>query len=518
MKTVIGIDFGTQSARAILVDSANGEVLCSHSVEYKHGVPEDSLVPIEDYDSALMKLLEAVTADGYAESVAAVCVDATSLTLVPLDKNGIALGRRAEFANRPNAQVKLWKRHTAQKQATEALELAKSMNEPFLGRTGGNVSSEWVIPKLLETRDEDPEVYGEMDIAADLCDYLTYLLCGKMVRSINAMCFKSMWAEDLGFPSDEFLNGLREGFAEEYKYLLRGDVKYTGDAAGYMKKELCERFGFKDDVVVAAGLVDGFTSLVTLGAMRNGEAAMVVGTSNVLTVQTDELCDIYGICGIARHGIVKGICSAESGQNCTGDMLGWFMENMLPAKERDEAERKGISPHDLMLQKISEPWKNRVVAVDMWNGSRNVPCDLELRGMFAGMSLETKPQDIYLALLQAIVCGARVQIEEFAKYGIKIERVVATGGIALKNPLLMQQYSDILGMPIEVGVIKEGPAMGTAMFAAVAAGIYNNPMEAYEHMGTVDFVTYHPDVAHKAEYEEIYRRNLLLRESAKLFK
>lgn len=518
MKTVIGIDFGTQSARAILADTADGRVLASHTVEYKHGVPEDSLVEIEDYDSALYELLAAITAEGYTKTIAAICVDATSLTMIPLDKNGVALGKRAEFATRANAKVKLWKRHTAQKQANEALDLAKSMNEPFLGRTGGSISSEWMLPKLLETRDEDAEVYGEMDMAVDLCDYLTYLLCGKVVRGIGAMCFKCMWAEDLGFPSDAFLNGLREGFAEEYKHLLRGEVKYNGDVAGYIKKELCEKFGFSEDVAVAAGNVDGFTSLVTLGAMKNGDAAMVVGTSNVLTVQTDELCDIYGICGIARHGTVKGICSAESGQNCTGEMLGWFVENMLPASAKEEAERKGISPHNLMLEKISEPWKNRVVAVDMWNGSRNVPCDLELRGMFAGMSLETKPQDIYLALLQAIVCGARVQIEEFAKYGVTVKRIVATGGIALKNPMLMKQYSDILGMPIEVGVIKEGPAMGTAMFAAVAAGIYADAEEAYKHMGTVDFVTYHPDVAHKADYEEIYRRNLLLRESAKLFK
>ncbi|MBE6883666.1 MAG: ribulokinase [Ruminococcaceae bacterium] len=518
MKTVIGIDFGTQSARAVLADTENGTILASHTVNYLHGVPEDSLIPVSDYDNALTELMEAVTDNAYAESVAAICVDATALTLVPIGKDGRALGWYPEFADRPNAQIKLWKRHTAQKQANEAIALAKQRQEPFLGRTGGSVSSEWTLPKLLETRDEDPEVYAAMDLAMDLCEYLTYLLTGEKTRSIGSMSYKGLWAEDLGFPSDGFLNGLREGFAEEYKHLMRGEVKRTGEAAGTLKKELSRRFGLREDVIVASGTLDGHTALVSLGAMKEGEAALVIGTSNVLAVQTESVRDVEGICGIAQDGFIQGVCSIDSGQNCTGEMLGWFMENMLPAAAAEEAKQKGISSHDLLIQKVKEPWNNRAVAVDMWNGSRNAPCDLELRGMFAGMSLETKPEDVYLALLQAIACGTREIMEWCERDGIRVERLAATGGIALKNPLLMQQYSDILNLPVDVGVVKEGPALGSAMFAAVAAGIYSSPIEAYEHMGNTKFIRYTPDEQHRAEYEEIYRRNHLLREAAKLFK
>jgi len=518
MKTVIGIDFGTQSARAVLVDVENGAILSSHTVNYLHGVPEDSLTPVKDYDDALLELMEVVTGDGYAESIAAICVDATSLTLVPIGKDGRALGWYPEFNNRPNAHIKLWKRHTAQKQANEAIVLAEAMNESFLGRTGGSISSEWTLPKLLETRDEDPEVYAEIDLAMDLCEYLTYQLTGEKNRSIGSMSYKGLWAEDLGFPSDAFMNGLREGFAEEYKYRMRGEVKRTGEAVGRLKKELCQRFGLREDVVVASGTIDGHTALVSLGAMKAGEAALVVGTSNVLAIQTEKVRDVNGICGIVQDGLIRGICSIESGQNCTGEMLGWFVENMLPAAVAEEAKQKGVSPHDLLIERVSEPWNNKVVAVDMWNGSRSAPCDLDLRGMFAGMSLETKPEDIYLALLQAIVCGTRESMDLCEQEGIRVERLAVTGGIALKNPLMMQQYSDILNLPVDVGVVKEGPALGSAMFAAVAAGIYSSPAEAYEHMGNTEFIRYTPDKQHREEYEEIYRRNHLLRETAKLFK
>ena len=512
MKTVIGLDYGTQAARAVLVDAADGSVLCSHSVRYPHGVLPGSLADIRDYDDALPELLAAVTPPQYRDTVAGICVDATSLTLVPVGADGRVLAQQPQFAGREQAQVKLWKRHAAEAQAQEALALARKRGERFLGRTGGTVSSEWTLPKILEIRDEDPEVYAQLDLAFDLCEYLTWRLTGRLTRSVGSMSFKGLWAKDLGFPSEGFLNGLRPGFAAEYTHLLRGEVLGPGACAGYLIPELRRRLGIRQEVAVAAGVLDGHTALVSLGCLSAGDAALVLGTSNVLTVQNAWLREIEGICGIAADGLAPGVFGIDSGQACTGDMLEWYMENALPVSVWKEAREKGVSPHALLAQRITRPWESRIVAADWWNGSRNAPCDLSLRGALTGLSLDTRPEDIYLALLQAIVCGTREILETCAAYGVHISRLRAAGGIAKKNPLLMQLYADLLGRPVEAGQVSEGPAVGSAVYAAVAAGIYPTPQQAYEHIGVRDFTVYAPDASRRADYEELWRKNHALRQ------
>ena len=513
MKTVIGLDYGTQAARAVLVNAADGTVLCSHSVRYPHGVMPGALASAQDYDDALLELLAAVTPPQYRQTVAGICVDATSLTLVPVGADGRVLSRDPTLAGREQAQIKLWKRHTAQLQAEQALQLARQRKEAFLGRTGGTISSEWTLPKLLEIRDEDPLVYSRLDLAFDLCEYLTWRLTGRLTRSVGSMSFKGLWAKDLGFPTEGFLDGLRPGFAAEYTHLLRGEVLGPGAFAGYMTPQLCRRLGLPQEVAVAAGVLDGHTALVSLGCLSAGDAALVLGTSNVLTIQNAWLREIEGICGIAADGLAPGVYGIDSGQACTGDMLEWYMENALPVSVWREAQEKGVSPHTVLMQRITQPWNCPVTAVDWWNGSRNAPCDLSLRGALTGLSLDTRPEDIYLALLQAIVCGTREILETCTAYGVHISRLRAAGGIAGKNPLLLQLYADLLGRPVEVGQVSEGPAVGSAIYAAVAAGIYATPVEAYEHIGVRDFVTCHPDEVHRADYEALWQKNHALRQS-----
>ena len=511
MKTVIGIDYGTQAARALLIDTASGEVLCSHTVRYPHGVMDGALASADDYENALEELLDAVTPEKYRRTVAGICVDATSMTLVPVAENGQIVCRLPGLQEHPQAQIKLWKRHTAQKQADQALSLAKEMNEPFLGRTGGTISAEWALPKLLETRDEAPEVYEKFDLAFDLCEFLTCRLTGQLTRSSPALCFKCLWAKDLGLPSEDYLNALRPGFAGEYLHLMRGTVLRPGDRAGTLRPELARRFGLSENVAVATGLLDGHTSSAALGALQAGDAVLVAGTSNVVAVQTDMIRDIEGICGIACDGLTSGLCAIDSGQNCTGDMLEWYVKNALPTGVTVEADARGVSPHQLLTERIREPWNAKVTAADWWNGSRNAPCDLSLSGVMAGMTLDTRPEDIYLALLQAIVFGTREIIEQCASYGVKVDRLLAAGGIAVKNPLLMQQYANILGKTVSVGDFSEGPALGAAVYAAVAAGIYSDPAAASQNMGVRKFTVYEPDMEHRSAYEALYRRNHRLR-------
>ena len=257
-----------------------------------------------------------------------------------------------------------------------------------------------------------------------------------------------------------------------------------------------------ENVAVAAGTLDGHTALVALGALQAGDGALVVGTSNVLTIQTPKLKEVEGICGIAMDALTPGLYGIDSGQSGTGDMLEWFVQNALPGEIRKEAESRGLSPHQVLAEQIKCPWENRVIAADWWNGSRNVPCNLQNRGILSGISLATRPKDIYLALLQSIVCGTGEIIYHCENYGIKVNRLLATGGITGKNPLLMQEYANLLNRTVYVGQVSEGPALGAAIFAASAAGIYTLE-EAYEHMGVHEFVIYEPDREHRAAYEAV---------------
>ena len=518
MNAVIGIDFGTQSARALMVDAATGAALHSVSFPYPRGILPGDLVCIDDYHEALDALLSAMADTPWRGNVRGICVDATSLTLVCVDKDGTPLAHLPGFADREQAMVKLWKRHHAESQAREILALAQQLQAPFLGRTGGTVSSEWTLPKLLEIRDTDPEVYGQIDLAFDLCEYLTYRLTGQLVRSSGSMCYKGLWASDLAFPADDFLNRLRPGLAAEYRRFLRGPVRAPGQAAGHLQEALCQRYGFSEEITVAVGTLDGHTAQVALGALHPGDAALVVGTSNVLSIQTDTLREIPGVCGVAMDGQLPGLCGIDSGQSCTGDLLSWYVNNLLPASVRQEADAAQTSVHALLASRVTRPWLCPLTAADWWNGSRNTPCDLSLQGFLHGFTLETRPEDVYLALLQAIVCGTREIIEQCERCGVPVTRCLATGGAAAKNPLLMQQYADILHRPVHVGDFAEGPALGAAIFAAVAAGLYADAAQACAHMGVTGFLVYTPDEAHRDDYERIYRRSHKLRQLMQLMK
>ena len=511
MSTAIGLDYGTQSARAVLVDTGTGEILHTHSISYPHGVIGEGLASVWDYEEVLFQLLDNVLCDACCEDVAGICVDATSFTLVPLNKEGNVLCQVSELSDRKHAQIKLWKYHGAQAQAEEALILAKEMSEKFLGRTGGAISCEGALPKLLQIRDEDSDVYSQIDLALDLCEFLTLRLTGNVVRSAGPMGYKALWAGDIGFPSDTFLDSLRPGFAAEYKHRMRGEVKCACDSAGVLLPELAKRFGLREDVVVATGVIDGHTSMVALGALQAGDAALVLGTSNVLSIQSDQFHEIEGICGVVWEGMTPGKYAIEGGQNCTGDMLEWYVHNMMPAAVEQVAAKRKVSPHQILTEKVAFPWKNEVIITDWWNGSRNSPCDLNLRGRISGLSLYTKPEDIYLALLQSIACGTREIIEKCEEHGVYVKRLVVTGGMAEKNSLLMREYASLLKRTIYVGQVSQGPALGAAIFAAVAAGIYKTPEEAYAFMGVHEFVTYEPDMEHGEAYEVLYRKNHALR-------
>jgi L-ribulokinase len=515
--TVIGLDFGTQAARAVLVQAETGQVLYSYRVSYADSTAarsarRDTLLPLaDDYEWALWELLEHAVLARYRNTVTGICVDATSFTMIPVAADGRALSQLEGFSKEPHACGKLWKYHRAQAQAEEALALAREREEAFLRRTGGFLSCEWALPKLMEIRDQAPFVYAAVDLVLDLCEFLTFRLTGQVTRSMGSMCYKGLWAADLGFPSDGFLNGLRPGMAGEYRRFMRGPVLRPGEPAGFLREDLCQRFGFCKGISIAAGLLDGHTAFAAMGAMKAGDAALVIGTSNVLTIQSEVLCEAEGICGVAMNGQMPGLYGIDAGQSCTGDMLQWYLDNMMTEDIQRESRHSGISPHEILTAQIQAPWESRMIALDWWNGSRNAPCDISLHGALWGFSMDTRPKDIYLALLQSIVCGTREILDTVERQGVTIRRILASGGIAGKNRLLMQEYANLLHRPVQVAEVKEGPALGAALFAALAAGLFDTVREAYEHMGVQKFIIYTPDREHESAYEALYQKAHALR-------
>lgn len=522
MKYVIGIDYGTQSARAVVVNTENGKEAGSCAYPYPHGVlyealpdgtklgAQSALAVAEDYIEALEITVKGALEQAQirSEDVVGMCVDATSCTVVPVDREGKPLSLRPELKNRPHAYIKMWKHHAAMEQTSRVSALAKEMKMSFLEACGGEISSEWMIPKLLEIRENDPEVYALIDRAYDLCDFLTMLLTGTITRGVGATAFKCCWMPDEGYPDKAFLERLGTGFGDEYYHMMEGPVILPGQRAGGLCREMAEKLNLPEGIAVAGGILDGHTSIPTCGLCHAGDVSLVIGTSNVSAVMTDKPIEVPAGTSSAMNGFWPGLFAIDSGQSCTGDMLGWYMKNMLPVHVAAEAEKRGISVFNLMneLAEKAEPWRCGVTVLDWWNGNRNVMCNLNLQGNILGINLTTKPEHIYTGMVQGIVCGTRKILEACENNGAKIRNIVACGGIPQKNPFMMQQYANILNRPIHVACANEGPAMGSAIFAACAAGVFESFEQAAEHMKVHEYIEYLPQQEHQREYEKIYQR------------
>ncbi len=519
---VIGIDYGTQSARAAVVRISDGTLAGAQSCPYPHGVLTETLpdgTPLEsqcalavaeDYLEVLESTVQgAIRAAGVApDAVVGMCVDATSCTLVPTDRHFQPLSLNPAYKNRPHAYIKLWKHHAAQPQADRANAIAREMNMPFLDCCGDELSCEWTIPKLLEIREKDPEIYGQMAFAFDLCDFLTLRLTHRITRGIGSASFKSNWVAGVGYPSEEYLERLGKGFGGEYARLMAGEIIRPGQRAGSLCPEMAAKLGLPAGIVVAGGILDGHTSLPTSGLCQAGDVSLVIGTSNVSAILTDHPVRVPAGSAFAMDGFVPGLYAIDTGQSCTGDMLGWYVKHMLPAEVAQAAEAKGISNFDLLNERAeaSQPWQCGLTVLDWWNGNRNVLCNLNLRGAIQGLTLGTRPEDIYTAMVQGIACGTRKILETCMDNGVEIKNIVACGGIPQKNPFLMRQYANLLNRPLRVACANEGPAMGAAIFAACAAGAYATFADAVAHMQVKTFLEYRPQPERHDAYEGIYRR------------
>ena len=517
-KYVIGVDYGTLSGRAVVVRVSDGEELGSGVFEYPHAVmdtklassgaslgPDWALQDANDYVDVLKHAVPAALLEAGISSadVIGIATDFTACTMVPVTENGTPLSNLSEFKNNPHAYVKLWKHHAAQPHADRINELARARGENWLARYGGQISSEWELAKGLQLFEEAPEVYNSMYKFVEAADWIIWQLCGNYVRNACTAGYKGN-LQDGKYPSQEFFAALNPGFANFVEKIAH-QLGQLGDAAGTLTDQAANWTGLPAGIAVAVGNVDAHVTAPAAKATEPGQMVAIMGTSTCHVMNGDVLREVPGMCGVVDGGIISGYYGYEAGQSGVGDIFAWYVNNQVPAHIFKEAASAGKSVHEYLtdLAAEQEVGEHGLVALDWHSGNRSVLVDHELSGLVVGATLTTKPQDVYRALLESTAFGARKIVETFNAAGVPVTEFIVAGGL-LKNKFLMQLYCDILKLPISVIDSDQGPALGSAIHAAVAAGAYPSVGAAAEAMGSVLKGVYQPNLDRAKQYDRLY--------------
>ncbi len=516
MSYVVGVDFGTLSARAVVVDASDGTELGTAVHEYEHAVieraPQWALQDPADYIEALRSTVPAaVRAAGVDPGeVVGIGTDFTASSPMPVLADGTPLCQVPGFEDRPHAYVKLWKHHAAQRHADRINALAEERGEPWLARYGGRISSEWEFAKALQVLDEDPEAYERMDRWIEAADWIVWQLCGHETRSVCATGYKAIH-QDGAYPSEEYLRQLDERFAGFVADKLAIPLSPLGARAGDLTAEAAALTGLPEGIAVAVGNVDAHVTAPAARAIEPGQMLMIMGTSTCHVMNAEQLAEVQGMCGVVRDGIVPGLFGYEAGQTGVGDIFGWLVDHAVPPRYHDEARARGIDLHAYLSELAGEQQvgAHGLVALDWNNGNRSVLVDHELSGLVVGLTLDTRVEDLYRALIEATAFGTRVILDAFADAGVPVGELFAAGGL-IKNPTIMQIYADVTRMPLHVIGSEQGPALGSAMHAAVAAGVHPDIRAAAAAMGKVSRDAYLPDERRADVYDLLYEHYLRL--------
>ena len=527
---VIGVDFGTLSARAILIDARNGREVASAVHEYADGAIEHTLpgkkarLPARtalqnpaDHLTALEKTIPALLRKSRisGDQVAAVGTDFTSCTVLPVQSDGTPLCFDKRLAGNLHAWPKLWKHHAAQPEADAINELGVKRGEAFIPAYGGKYSSEWFFSKVLETARQAPEVYRAAGYFTEACDWIVWQLTGQQTRNVSAAGFKGMRVHRKGgdwtYPSEDFFGALHPALKEVASEKLGGEVVQLGSPAGELTSAMAKRLKLPQGVVVCAGNIDAHAAVPACGVTEPGAMVMIMGTSTCHLLIGDSRKNVEGMCGVVEDGIVPGAWGYEAGQSGVGDLFDWYARN-APAPVVDAARKARVHPHEYLARAGADakPGESGLLALDWWNGNRSVLVNADLTGLMVGLTIHTTPAQIYRALMEATAFGTRVILEAFDKEGLPIRNLVASGGLAQKNPVLMQIYADVLQRSITVPSGAQSSAFGAAMWAAVAAGIHTDIRAAARAMVPKKKTVYRPNGSRASAYDRLYSEYLRL--------
>jgi L-ribulokinase len=521
---VIGVDFGTLSGRAVVVRVRDGQELGSAVHDYPHAVldaalptgetlpPEWALqVPADFIEVLQVAVPEALRSSGVDPAdVIGIGADFTACTMIPTLADGTPLCEVPDFATSPHAFVKLWRHHAAQPQADRINLLARESGERWLARYGGLISSEWEFAKGLQMLEEAPELYDAMDHFVEAADWIVWQLSGTYVRNACTAGYKGIY-QDGAYPGEAFLAALNPGFATFVSDKLDHTIGQLGDRAGSLSARAAAWTGLPEGIAVAVGNVDAHVTAPAAQAVEPGQMVAIMGTSTCHVMNATELHEVSGMCGVVQGGIVAGLWGYEAGQSGVGDIFGWFVEHGVPPEYYEKADAAGVSVHELLteLSRGQAIGEHGLIALDWHSGNRSVLVDHELSGVVVGQTLATRAEDTYRALLEATAFGTRTIIEAFNSSGVPVTELVVAGGL-LKNTLLMQIYADVTNLPLSTIASAQGPALGSAIHAAVAAGAYPDIHAASSAMGRSDKAVYQPLAANVKAYDELFAEYTLL--------
>jgi len=521
----VGVDFGTLSGRAVVVRVADGAEVGTAVHEYRHGVieralpatgellpPDWALQDPQDYVDVLGDAVpRAVAAAGIdPAAVIGIATDFTACTVLPALSDGTPLCRVPEYSGRPHAYAKLWKHHAAQPQADRVTDLAHERGEPWIGRYGGKISSEWQFAKALQLLEEDPELYARTERWIEAADWIIWQLCGAETRNACTAGYKGI-LQDGQYPSREYLAALHPKFADFAETRLAHPISPLGGRAGDLTAAAAALTGLPEGIAVAVGNVDAHVTAPAALAVEPGKLLAVMGTSTCHMLNGTSLVDVPGICGVVDGGIVAGQYGYEAGQSGVGDIFAWFVDNLASSEVAAQAAAAGLSVHDWLSERAAEPpvGAHGLVALDWHSGNRSVLVDHHLSGVIVGLTLATRPDEIYRALIEATAFGTRKIVEAFEAAGVPVTEFVVAGGLK-RNALIMRIYADVLRRPVRLAASEQAPALGSAIHAAVAAGAYPDVVTASRAMGRVEERFYEPDPANADVYDALYAEYLLL--------
>ena len=520
---VVGVDFGTLSARALVVRVSDGAEAGTAVSEYAHGVidrelhgrelpPDWALQDPGDYTAALSAVVPAAIRDAGIDpsQVVGVATDFTASTCMPVLSAGTPLCQLPGLAGRPHAYPKLWKHHAAQPQADRINAAAHERHEKWINRYGGKISSEWQFAKALQVLDEDPEIYQRAERWIEAADWIIWQLCGTETRNACTAGYKGIF-QDGQYPSRDYLAALDPGFASFAADKLVHPISPLGTLAGRLTPAAAALTGLPEGIAVAVGNVDAHVTLPAAGSCAPGTMVAIMGTSTCHVMNGTELAEVPGMCGAVDGGIVAGLWGYEAGQSGVGDIFAWFTRNGVPGEFAEQARRRGVSLPQLLDETAAAqpPGASGLIALDWEGGNRSVLVDAGLSGAIVGLTLATTAPEIYRALLEATAFGTRLIIETFNASNVPVTELVVAGGL-IKSAPLMQIYADVTRRPLSVIGSEQGPALGSAIHAAVAAGAYPDVPVASSAMGRVNRDVYRPDAARADVYDELYAEYLRL--------
>jgi L-ribulokinase len=519
-KYVIGIDYGTLSARAILADAENGNILPHKpTFTYPHGVmtelagkplpSEFALQHPKDYIDALDYLIPELVAKNGVEcaQIVGIGIDFTACTIFPLDQDREPLCFDKRFEENPHAYSKLWKHHGADKYAPLFEDAARKLYPYLLDMTGGCISGEFFFPKLYEIYKDAPEVYESASVFVNAGDYIASVLTGNRVHSMAYAAIKEHYDNfgGKGYPDRSFFEEIDGGFAD---VLSKVDTTLSpvSACAGRLNSTFAKRLGLCEGTAVSVPIIDAHGAISAAG-IEDKRATFAIGTSAVIAVMTSEHSTVRGIHSQGYEPTAEKLHTLEAGVRAMGDLYDWFVKNCVPAEYERRAKESGMNIH-AYLRSLAEKKKigeSRLIALDWFNGNRTVIPNDKLSGMILGLTLATRPEDIYRALIESTVFELRRVFDNYVGSGVEISSVVATGGIPLKDPMLMQILADTLNMPVSCLESTEATALGSAVYGATAAGLYGSVAEASQRMKQPVAKTYHPIAENTLAYAELYR-------------